>query len=58
MLVMDAFHGHMTKPVKKRVGDLNGDLAIIPGVLPKELQVLDVAVNKSFKDNLRQSYIF
>lgn len=31
MLVLDAFHGHVTDEVKKQVKELNGDLVIIPG---------------------------
>ena len=31
MLVLDAFRGHLTEPVKKQVKAMNGDLVIIPG---------------------------
>ena len=54
MLVLDAFRGHLTEPVKKQLRDMNGDLVIIPGGMTSQLQVLDVVVNKPFKDNLRQ----
>ncbi|KAK6324489.1 hypothetical protein J4Q44_G00038310 [Coregonus suidteri] len=35
---------------------MNGDLVIIPGGMTSQLQVLDVVVNKPFKDNLRKKY--
>ncbi len=39
MLVLDAFCGHVTDEVKKQVKELNGDLVIIPGGMPSQLQV-------------------
>ncbi|KAJ8386439.1 hypothetical protein AAFF_G00170360 [Aldrovandia affinis] len=54
MLVLDAFRGHLTEPVKKQVKAMNGDLVIIPGGMTSQLQVLDVVVNKPFKDHLDQ----
>lgn len=39
MLVLDAFHGHVTDEVKKQVKELNGDLVIIPGGMTSQLQV-------------------
>ena len=56
MLVLDAFRGHLTEPVKSQVRAMNGDLVIIPGGMSSQLQVLDVVVNKPFKDNLRKKY--
>ena len=56
MLVLDAFRGHLTEPVKSQVRAMNGDLVIIPGGMTSQLQVLDVVVNKPFKDNLRKKY--
>ncbi|KAJ8367215.1 hypothetical protein AAFF_G00324280 [Aldrovandia affinis] len=56
MLVLDAFRGHLTEPVKKQVKAMNGDLVIIPGGMTSQLQVLDVVVNKPFKDHLRKRY--
>uniref|UniRef100_A0A674MXE7 HTH CENPB-type domain-containing protein n=1 Tax=Takifugu rubripes TaxID=31033 RepID=A0A674MXE7_TAKRU len=52
MLILDAFCGHLSDPVKKQVKAMNGDLVIIPGGMTSQLQVLDVVVNKPFKDNL------
>ena len=56
MLVLDAFRGHLTEPVKTQLRKMNGDLVIIPGGMTSQLQVLDVVVNKPFKDNLRKRY--
>lgn len=56
MLILDAFCGHLSDPVKKQVKAMNGDLVIIPGGMTSQLQVLDVVVNKPFKDNLRKKY--
>uniref|UniRef100_A0A672HC27 HTH CENPB-type domain-containing protein n=1 Tax=Salarias fasciatus TaxID=181472 RepID=A0A672HC27_SALFA len=56
MLVLDAFRGHLTEPVKKQLRSMNGDIVIIPGGMTSQLQVLDVVVNKPFKDNLRKKY--
>ncbi|TWW53315.1 Pogo transposable element with KRAB domain [Takifugu flavidus] len=55
MLILDAFCGHLSDPVKKQVKAMNGDLVIIPGGgggMTSQLQVLDVVVNKPFKANL------
>ncbi|KAL7386413.1 hypothetical protein ABVT39_007991 [Epinephelus coioides] len=35
---------------------MNGDLVIIPGGMTGQLRVLDVVVNKPFKNNLRKNY--
>ena len=56
MLVLGAFRGHLTEPVKGQVRAMNGDLVIIPGGMTSQLQVLDIVVNKPFKDNLRKKY--
>uniref|UniRef100_A0A3Q1GUX3 Pogo transposable element derived with KRAB domain n=1 Tax=Acanthochromis polyacanthus TaxID=80966 RepID=A0A3Q1GUX3_9TELE len=56
MLVLDAFRGHLTEPVKKQLRSMNSDLVIIPGGMTSQLQVLDVVVNKPFKDSLRKRH--
>ncbi|KAJ4446805.1 hypothetical protein ANN_13503 [Periplaneta americana] len=56
MLVLDAFKGHLTLEVKKKITALKTDLVIIPGGMTSKLQVLDVVVNKPFKDQLRKQY--
>lgn len=56
MLVLDAFKGHLTPEVKSTIQDMNTDLVVIPGGMTSKLQVLDVCINKPFKDNLRLLY--
>lgn len=56
MLALDAFRGHLTPQVKKEVEAMNTDLVIIPGGMTSQLQVLDVVVNKPFKDHMRKKY--
>uniref|UniRef100_A0A1A8E7J6 DDE-1 domain-containing protein n=1 Tax=Nothobranchius kadleci TaxID=1051664 RepID=A0A1A8E7J6_NOTKA len=56
MLNMDAFRGDLTDAVKAQVRKMNGDLVIIPGGMKSQLQLLDVVVNKPFKDSLRRRY--
>jgi hypothetical protein len=47
----DAFKGHLTQKVETVASNLlNMDLVIIPGGIASQLQVLDEAVNKQFKD--------
>jgi hypothetical protein len=51
MLVLDAFMGHLTEKVKTLASNLlNTDLVIIQGGMTSQVQVLDVVVNKPFKD--------
>jgi hypothetical protein len=51
MLVLDAFKGHLTEKVKTVASNLlNTDLVIILGGMTSQLHVLDVVVNKQFKD--------
>lgn len=56
MLVLDSFKGHLTADVKEEITKNNTDLVVIPGGMTSQLQVLDVVVNKPFKDHLRQLY--
>ncbi|KAJ8868409.1 hypothetical protein PR048_029925 [Dryococelus australis] len=56
MFILDFFEGHLTPDVKKTAQDLNTDLVDIPEGMTSQLQVLYVAVNKPFKDNLKALY--
>lgn len=56
MLLLDAFRGHLTPEVKRRLQKSNCDLVVIPGGMTPVLQPLDVSVNKPFKAYLRQEY--
>lgn len=56
MLVMDAFKGHLTDPLKNKLRRNNCDLVIIPGGMTSQLQPLDVSINKPFKDYVKREY--
>jgi hypothetical protein len=56
MLVLDSFKGHLIQQVKEEMIKANTDLVVIPGGMTSQLQVLDVVVNKPFKDHLRRLY--
>jgi hypothetical protein len=58
MLVMDVFNGHLTPETEATLtgSSMNTDLVIIPGGVTLQLQVLDVVVNKPFKDHIKQLY--
>uniref|UniRef100_A0A1A8C2A2 DDE-1 domain-containing protein n=1 Tax=Nothobranchius kadleci TaxID=1051664 RepID=A0A1A8C2A2_NOTKA len=47
---------HLTDGVKKQVKQMNSELAVIPGGLTKELQPLDIGVNRAFKVRLRTAW--
>lgn len=54
MLVLDAFRGHLTEGVKKKLQEEATDLVVIPGGMTSQLQRLDVCLNKPFKDLVRR----
>ncbi|CAI7909798.1 unnamed protein product [Closterium sp. NIES-54] len=56
LLVLDSYSGHLTPEVKKKFGELNLVPVVIPAGCTSEIQPLDVAVNRSFKDAVRQLY--
>ncbi|KAJ8868198.1 hypothetical protein PR048_032007 [Dryococelus australis] len=56
MLVVDSFCGHVTPEVKASLQMEKTDLVIIPSGMTFQLQVLDVAVNKPFKDKMKALY--
>lgn len=56
ILVIDAFKGHTSEQIKKKLQNKNCDLVVIPSGMTSQLQPLDVSVNKPFKDYLRQEY--
>jgi len=53
LLIMDSFTGHKTRQVLDFCGELNFDVAMIPGGLTKDFQPLDISVNRSFKSKLK-----
>jgi DDE superfamily endonuclease len=56
MLILDEFAGHMTSVVRDAVVDCGGFVEFIPGGYTWKLQVMDVGVNKPFKDRIRDKY--
>ena len=52
-LVYDSFKTHLMDSIKKKLKDMNTDVAVIPGGLTSQLQPLDVSINKPFKDKVR-----
>uniref|UniRef100_A0A1A8Q6G8 DDE-1 domain-containing protein n=1 Tax=Nothobranchius rachovii TaxID=451742 RepID=A0A1A8Q6G8_9TELE len=56
MLICDSMRAHLTDAVKIQVKRMNTELTIIPGGLTKELQPLDIGVNRSFKVKVRAAW--
>lgn len=56
LLIYDSMRAHITDAVKKQVKQTNSELAVIPGGLTKELQPLDIGVNRAFKARLRAAW--
>ena len=55
ILSLDSAKCHLTAYAKNAVGS-TAHMAVIPARMTKVLQVLDVSVNKVFKDNLRKKW--
>lgn len=56
LLICDSMRAHLTDDVKQKVKQMNATLAVIPGGLTKELQPLDIGVNRPFKVRLRAAW--
>jgi DDE superfamily endonuclease len=56
IMILDTFAAHKTKVVVDYITDYQGHLILIPGGYTSKLQVLDVGINKPFKDYLRDKY--
>lgn len=56
LLICDSMRAHLTDSVKQRIKQVNSELAVIPGGLTKELQPLDIGVNRAFKVKLRAAW--
>jgi hypothetical protein len=56
MLVLHAFMRHLTPEIQAITtgSSINTDLIVVPGRMTRQLNVLDVAVNRLFKDHLKQ----
>lgn len=56
MLIYDSMWAHITESVTTQVKRTNSVLAVIPGGLTKELQPLDIGVDRAFKARLRTAW--
>ena len=56
LLVFDSIRAHITDTMKVHVQKTNWKLAVIPGGLTKNLQPLDIGINRSFKLNMRNAW--
>jgi DDE superfamily endonuclease len=56
ILILDEFSSHMTTAMKQAVVDCGGFLEFIPASYTWKLQVMDVGINKPFKDYVRDCY--
>ncbi|KAG7167587.1 Pogo transposable element-like 80 [Homarus americanus] len=56
LLVWDQFSAHRTENTKRLAKELNTQQAVIPGGLTSQLQLLDVSINKPFKNNTREHW--
>ena len=57
MLVDDSFEARVTDTVKVSFKRKNTDLAVIPGGLTFLLQLLNLSLNKLFKDGVRKQWM-
>ena len=57
MLVNDSFEARVTDTVKVSFKRKNTDLAVIPGGLTFLLQLLNLSLNKLFKDGVRKQWM-
>jgi transposase-like protein len=56
MLILDEFTAHMTHEVRRKIADCGTHLEFVPGGYTSRLQVMDVGLNKPFKDCIRDQY--
>lgn len=56
VLIMDEFRGHKTEEVKNALDVINAHIIFIPGGFTSKLQVMDVGLNKPFKDSTNDGY--
>ena len=57
-LVLDAFKGHLTPGKKATItgSSTNTDSVVVTGGMTSQMQVLNIVVNKLFRDHLMQLY--
>lgn len=56
ILLLDEFSGHQTREVRDALIDADAFVVYIPGGYTWKLQVMDVGINKPFKDKVRDFY--
>jgi hypothetical protein len=56
MLILDEFSAHMTDEVRRAYAECGTFLELVPGGYTSRLQVMDVGINKPFKDRVRDQY--
>ena len=56
LLVWDLFQVHLIDPVKQALHRNSTESTVIPGGLTSVVQLLDVCLNKPFKDRLREKW--
>jgi DDE superfamily endonuclease len=56
MIILDEFTGHMTCEVRDAIVDCGAFVEYVPGGYTWRLQVMDVGVNKPFKDYIRDEF--
>ena len=54
VLIIDEAASHLTRKVKYEIAMCGTELEVIPGGYTSKLQVMDVGLNKPFKDRLRE----
>jgi hypothetical protein len=55
-MILDEAASHMTRNVREAIAQCNTEIDFIPGGYTSKLQVLDVGINKPFKDRVREHY--
>ena len=55
LLILDEAQAHLTQSVRLQIAATYTELEIIPGGYTSKLQVMDVGVNKQFKDRIRKN---
>ena len=56
LLSLDTFSGHLTDSVRKAFSKCNTKLLVIPGGCTSVLQLLDLSINKPFKNYIRDMW--
>ena len=57
-LIIDDYTSHKVAIVLKEIRNLGCIVSILPAGSTSQIQVLDVGVNKPFKDNLKRKWVF